>query len=677
MFDWPPGDREGATLKIGSQSKPVPPEGPVRFRCRPGKHRVAIARPGFQPFVETVTLKEGQTRVLHLVWDKATEEGPPHTKGPLTASDKPPADSGMAQDKPADAPSDGTATVAGHPLVEPEAEPPAVAVDPGASDSQQPPFARERLPVPPNEAQQRVATQLEEVYKLSRLKAPEQKSQLAAELFDLGKKSKESPTEQFVLLRTASELARDGGDAALMFEAVEAIGADYDVDLLSTKQELLVKFAQGATNSQRIGALVEIVLPLVDQAIAEGRYDLALQFVDAAYQACTRSAGKEYRKQVYKRRNEVQKLYEGWQRVQQALATLETEPLDPDANLVAGRWYCFNRGDWGRGLGHLANGADDELAKAARADAACAEDSRGQLSLGDEWWDLAQKRTGNEKDALMLRAGTWYRKAHGRLPSSLEEARVKLRLAQIAKIGARPLSPGSREPSLPSDCVLFMTFEKNTVEEIDGKIVVKDLSGAGNHGTGQDVAHSPDGKGVACTPNGVIGGALACNGGELRLRQGLLNQQSEYTLVFWAYKVNPNEQCWFFWERVEAAIYGCCLAPGHYLVVQAWNQNTPANWMRAESPRGSAPAAQWLFVAITAKDAEPGTGKLRIRINDRSFNLVLQNVDHSDRSYVALGGGHCLLDQVAAFHRALSDQELWNLYEMGFKGRRPQVRRTR
>ena len=461
IVDWPEDQRKGATLQIDGKPFAVESSGPLQHRCGPGEHRIRAGRPGFEPFVETVTLEKGQTKTIRPVWQKAAEEGPPPSAPPVAGTDKTPPDT------PAETPSDGTTSVAGPPTPpvesgdgspqeKPGDEPPKVAVDPGVTDPQQPPtpVEQQRLPVPSADAQQQVAAQLEEVYKLSGLKTPQQRLQSAGDLFDLGKKSKENPAERFVLLRTAGELARDGGDAALMLKVIEAIAADYDVDQLSLKQDFLTKFAQAATSSQRIGSLVENSLPLVDQSLAEGRYDLAFQLIDAAYQACTRSAGKEHRKRVYDRRGEVQKLYQVWKKFQDALTTLKTAPDDAGANLIVAQWHCFRQGDWEQGLPHLAKVSDEALKSVAQQELESPPaDSAAQIKLADAWWDLAQTAKGETKDALMLHAGTWYEKAQPKVTALFVKDKLTKRLEQIAKIerpapkvaGGGP-RPGKRPP---------------------------------------------------------------------------------------------------------------------------------------------------------------------------------------------------------------------------------------
>jgi len=321
----------------------------------------------------------------------------------------------------------------------PSVETPVVAETPQTTEPEpQTPEEKEKLPIPSQTDQEKITKQLSEVYKIADLKRPSEKRKLAGELLELGKKSEE-PAERFTVLRKAMELARDAGDAAQMLEAIDAIGVDFQVDVLGVKEKMLVSFAGDVTTSTEIESFVEASTGVMDQAMAEDRYELAANLADRAYALCRKPQGRKFRKQAHDRRIEVQKLYESWKEVRDALAKLKEDPENPAANLAAGRWYCFEKADWPRGLPYLARSGDAKLKSLAAQELESPPDEPAdQLKLADAWWDLAEKRSDNEKDSLRLRAGCWYKAIGGELTSSLTKAKVEKRLAEIAKLG-RPI----------------------------------------------------------------------------------------------------------------------------------------------------------------------------------------------------------------------------------------------
>ena len=320
--------------------------------------------------------------------------------------------------------------------------------EPGATEplvAGPPPTPKKRLPVPSATAQEPVSEQLDETYDLSKLRRSSEKLDTAKELFKVAGQPDTRPVEKFVLLRRAAELATGGGDARFMLEVVDAIGADFEVDSLSVKDKVLRKFATGATDTESIKSFVEASRGVVDEALAEKRYETALELAEGTYRLCMRSAGKEFRKAAYERRNEVRKTYRRWQEFRQTLAKLKANPNDADAHLLVGRWRCFDRGNWGQGLPYLANGSDATLAAVARQDLTSPSKPSAQIQLADAWWDASEGREDKEQETLQLRAGVWYQKAQPRLPAGLSRVKVERRLAEIAKLG-RPIAEPASQP---------------------------------------------------------------------------------------------------------------------------------------------------------------------------------------------------------------------------------------
>src|SRR6185503_8519181 len=70
------------------------------------------------------------------------------------------------------------------------------------------------------------------------------------------------------------------------------------------------------------------------------------------------------------RSQEIRNLKDEYMRIKPSLKTLEEKPDDPAANLLAGLYRCFARGEWGRGLPMLAKGSDAGLASVAQAEIA-------------------------------------------------------------------------------------------------------------------------------------------------------------------------------------------------------------------------------------------------------------------------------------------------------------------
>ena len=117
-----------------------------------------------------------------------------------------------------------------------------------------------------------------------------------------------------------------------------------------------------------------------------------------------------------------------------AKTKLSGAPEDPDANLTAGRYDCFIKGDWKTGLAHLAKGSDASLRVLAGRELNMAQaNADDQVTLADGWWDVGQNEDGIVKLAVLRHARFWYAKADAILTGGLNKVKIGKRLDEIAK----------------------------------------------------------------------------------------------------------------------------------------------------------------------------------------------------------------------------------------------------
>ena len=303
-----------------------------------------------------------------------------------------------------------------------------------------PPEGPKKCAVPSAETQRQVGDVIEETYKISQAKTPEAKIKLARELFDASKKTPK-PNEQYVLLHKAAELACDGSDAAIMLEMLLPMTDTFAIDPLNAKAAMLERFAKGPRNAARVQSLVEGSRSVIDEAVAENRYEVAASLAKSVADACVRSS-PQLRKEVAERRKKVQQLQEQSEAApqtmaafQQAMERLKKNPEDADANLTIGAWYCLVHNDWQTGLPYLTKGSDAVLkALAQRELSSPPTNPEDQVKLADAWWDGSGDRRGDEKTAFLLRAGHWYKQSLPKL-EGVNKTKVEKRLAEIAQVG--------------------------------------------------------------------------------------------------------------------------------------------------------------------------------------------------------------------------------------------------
>lgn len=397
----PDSQRQGIKLECDGNSMPVPGTGPWRIASQPGSHRISAKRDGYFPIDVTVEVQEGQSATVALVWQ-------PLSGNPPSAE----------------------------PAVIETTAPPKTAAKP------------KRLPIPSATVQRDIIRLVNEAYRLDDTKTPAENVALSKQLASMAVASK-APEERFVLYRRAAELANDAGHLPLMCQMIEVIGAEFDIDTLVVQAKMFAKYANVATSSAAVTVGLDGAKELINRALFEDRYDVALTMIESAKRLCEESAETQDYQQWEQKRAEVERLEGQWRKVCAAAEMLKTAPENPVANLTLGRWVWFQKGDAKQGLSYLAKGNDTSLKALARQDLTFqATDVESVLSLANAWWDLSQKHTGVEQEQLARHAGQWYKIALPELPDGLTKAVVQRRLEEIASpkspvAEATPPEPGN------------------------------------------------------------------------------------------------------------------------------------------------------------------------------------------------------------------------------------------
>lgn len=381
-------------------------------------------------------------------------------------------------------------------------------------------------PVPSDAQQTPVFATLQEAFNISETRTAEQSLTLARELFELAKEAQD-PVEKFVLLRRTLTYAGKGGDAQLVLSAVGEIDRHFQIDRFEIGQNALLGFAAQDESEEAMRSLTEATIDFIDEAIAAGRVDVASKLTEAVYDLLVAAPrATDLRKRVYDERERVRELFAQWQKIQQARARLESNPDDPHANLLVGKWLCFAKRDWDSGLPLLAKSGDETLRSLAAEELSRTGENAGdQLALADAWGDAAENAEADDKGDFLARAHDWYRLAQSNVNSSLDEQRIERRLEEIGEIsrpskGQQPLdsprpvhqgpvdkwklaltlpgfSAGVRAVDFSDDGKLLAATDGNKVQLIDVQNRKHLNTIAGHSRAVRDVAFSPGGSVLA------------------------------------------------------------------------------------------------------------------------------------------------------------------------------------
>ena len=293
----------------------------------------------------------------------------------------------------------------------------------------QPAFPQqERLPTPPDAAQQEALALIKEVYgdEYAKAKTDKQKQALAKKLLGKALESRDT-TSRCVLLRASRDVATNGGDGQTAFQAIDEMDRVFRVDAVKMKASVLNSLSKKARLPADRKSIAEQALPLVDQAIARDDFELADDLTEMALTEARKARDGELVKKIAARKKELGEIVKAHAEAKVAAKTLEDNPTDPAANLVVGKYRCFVRGDWDNGLPMLALGSDATLKALAVKELREVQKATERVALGDAWWDVAEKDKGTAK--TRERAIHWYRTALPGLTTGLVKAKVEKRLS--------------------------------------------------------------------------------------------------------------------------------------------------------------------------------------------------------------------------------------------------------
>jgi len=308
-----------------------------------------------------------------------------------------------------------------------------------------------KLAVPDSARQQAAELRIRRVLgkELDAANTPDDHSALATKLLQLGRDTAGDPATRFVLFRLAYQRAGRAGELSKALGIIDTIGQHYDVDVLEMKAEVLTELVdslQAAPDTlELLRESIDTAKRLADESVAGDSYRAGSRFCRAAILAARKINDVQAVRQWTAREREIDRLQRRFAEVKAAIDRVSKDPTDGEASLTAGQWYCFEKGDWKKGLPLLAASSDPVLADLARRDMDPAVDFPGQVKLAEDWLTLAQREPGSRQAALKLRAAHWCQRAMTGLDRAIaaDDYGSAGRLVRLAMAAAR--EEGDRE----------------------------------------------------------------------------------------------------------------------------------------------------------------------------------------------------------------------------------------
>ena len=191
------------------------------------------------------------------------------------------------------------------------------------------PGGSEEGTTPDDKAQTEAMTLIREVYKeeYGQATTAEKKTELAKKLIEKAGDTKDDPTNQFVLLRVARDMAAQAGDVDTAFQAVDEMAAEFSIDALEMNVQVLTKAASVIKKNDEQEQIVEEALTVINQAIAQDKYEVADRLGRLALLAAHKAKDAALVKRAKTRIKEIGEAAKAFEEVETAMKTLEEKPL--------------------------------------------------------------------------------------------------------------------------------------------------------------------------------------------------------------------------------------------------------------------------------------------------------------------------------------------------------------
>jgi hypothetical protein len=315
--------------------------------------------------------------------------------------------------------------------------PPAVAKQPAVTDLA-PPVApppkpsSTRSPVPSVEQLKKAEKLVRDLYK--DLYSKQDKRwylSLASFLLQDGLSTKSDPAVRFFMLRESLNLSGRFGDVEIAFRAMDTLEREFNVDAKDLRWSTLNTLGKSVQEASSNRLLALACQQVAEKFVAENDFESAIKLLGAAETCARKVKESAIAAQAASRVKEIQETHTEHNKIKPAAKILAEMPDDPGANLAMGKFLCFIKGDWSNGIPLLMKGNDPSLKALATMDREGSADVNWQITMGDGWWELAEKLSGLSKVRGRDRALHWYKQAWKNISGiNREVLRGKFRTAQ-------------------------------------------------------------------------------------------------------------------------------------------------------------------------------------------------------------------------------------------------------
>lgn len=262
------------------------------------------------------------------------------------------------------------------------------------------------------------------------------KVKLAEEMLQEAFEMEADPSGAYMLQRAAISLATDAADASVLIKAIDQRVARFDVDAYQenlTRVESFFEKTSAISEGSIKGhdTLLQRLVSITNAAIEANDFARASRITRLSLRLTDRESHGRISRLLNRLRGQIGGAQIEFDKSAESLARYRFFPDDVAAGAAFGKFLCFFKGDWNKGLPLIAAGAaNEDLRELAQDDLDGEVDLAKQVALGDGWWDLSRRARGAYRQAAQDRAVYWYSLAIDRMPDSLDRLHVENRLGE-------------------------------------------------------------------------------------------------------------------------------------------------------------------------------------------------------------------------------------------------------
>ena len=218
--------------------------------------------------------------------------------------------------------------------------------------------AEQRLEVP---SEMTVITSMEEVKAffskyIERAKRSKELSELSQSLFEFSGAMSQDTSKRYAALILSFEYAKKAHSARLYQQAVEELRKTFTIDIAPLVRDSVGEITKRTRDDHHL--LFPIIESAIHHAIAANDFEGALELFDDARLVARKIKDSELGKKLNEFKKTIKKQQDAFKALAVHFSTLETNPTDPIAHGEIGRFECFTKGNWQRGIPHLLQGDD-------------------------------------------------------------------------------------------------------------------------------------------------------------------------------------------------------------------------------------------------------------------------------------------------------------------------------